>query len=147
MEKPQAPVATELMGQGGVWNSFILAARGKTLLELFDHKLPGLAATLQDALARDMGAQQLTTDAHADLRGTGQLRLLPGRSRGHGEPLVRTAGSAVRLERPRHTGSSGALCRAHPERAPAGGPAGSCRPSFARDLAQACLVLQSCPTS
>ena len=53
-----APVASELMGQGGVWNSFILAANGKTLLEFFDEKLPGVSATLQDALARDLGVAQ-----------------------------------------------------------------------------------------
>jgi mannose-1-phosphate guanylyltransferase len=60
VEKPSAPVASELMGQGGVWNSFILAANGKTLLEFFDEKLPGVSATLQDALAGDPGVAQTT---------------------------------------------------------------------------------------
>lgn len=51
VEKPPLTVAAELMGQGGVWNSFILAAAGRTLIELFEQKLPGVIASLKQALA------------------------------------------------------------------------------------------------
>jgi len=64
VEKPPAAVATELMGQGGVWNSFILAASGRTLVELFEEKLPGVTAKMQDALASDPGDGS-TTDVLA----------------------------------------------------------------------------------
>lgn len=46
IEKPPVPVALELMRRGGVWNSFILTATGKTLLELFDRRLPGVVTEL-----------------------------------------------------------------------------------------------------
>ena len=56
VEKPPPPVAAELMGRGGVWNSFILAATGKTLLELFDKKLPAAVTELWGAMEQDLGA-------------------------------------------------------------------------------------------
>ena len=56
VEKPPPPVAAELMGQGGVWNSFILAATGKTLLELFDQKLPAAVTALWGAMDLGLGA-------------------------------------------------------------------------------------------
>lgn len=56
VEKPPPPVAAELMGQGGVWNSFILAATGKTLLELFDEKLPAAVTALWGAMDLGLGA-------------------------------------------------------------------------------------------
>jgi mannose-1-phosphate guanylyltransferase len=62
VEKPPAAVAAELMGRGGVWNSFILAAAGRTLVEMFEEKLPGVATKLQNALAKDSGVGS-TTDA------------------------------------------------------------------------------------
>jgi mannose-1-phosphate guanylyltransferase len=53
VEKPSPPVAAGLMRDGGVWNSFILAATGKTLLELFDRKLPDAVTELWGAVAED----------------------------------------------------------------------------------------------
>lgn len=55
VEKPPPPLAAELMGQGGVWNSFILAATGKTLLELFDEKLPAAVNELWGAMDLGLG--------------------------------------------------------------------------------------------
>jgi mannose-1-phosphate guanylyltransferase len=55
VEKPSRSVAAELMGQGGVWNSFILAATGKTLLELFDAKLPDAVTELWGAIDLGLG--------------------------------------------------------------------------------------------
>jgi mannose-1-phosphate guanylyltransferase len=64
VEKPPAAVAAELMGRGGVWNSFILAATARTLVEMFEKKLPCVTAKMQEALAGDPGDGS-TTDALA----------------------------------------------------------------------------------
>jgi len=64
VEKPPAALASELMDRGGVWNSFILAAAGRTIVELFEEKLSGVATKLRNALARDTGVGS-TTDALA----------------------------------------------------------------------------------
>lgn len=53
VEKPPADVAVELMAQGGVWNSFVLAAAGQTLVRMFEEKLPGVITKLQEALVRE----------------------------------------------------------------------------------------------
>lgn len=66
VEKPPVAVATELMAQGGVWNSFILAAAGKTIVELFEQKLPEATARLQEALLPNP-ATGSTTEAVARL--------------------------------------------------------------------------------
>ncbi|HCU23942.1 MAG TPA: hypothetical protein DF383_02905 [Deltaproteobacteria bacterium] len=44
VEKPEPSIAKRLFQTGGLWNSFILAASGKTLLFLFQEKLPDLLA-------------------------------------------------------------------------------------------------------
>ena len=146
VEKPEAAVATELMGRGGVWNSFILAAKGKTLLELFDHKLPGLAATLQDALARDMGAQQLTptlTRTYEELGSYDFCRdVLEGmENRLSVLPVPRCGWSD--LGTPDRVVRCVERIPSVPRQANRPGVAAIVRP----DLAQACLVMQSCPTS
>jgi len=53
VEKPPLTVAAELMSQGGVWNSFILAAAGRTLIQMFEQKLPAVTRMLQEALAAE----------------------------------------------------------------------------------------------
>ena len=40
VEKPSASVAAELLLQGAVWNSFVLAATGKTLLQVYGEVVP-----------------------------------------------------------------------------------------------------------
>jgi mannose-1-phosphate guanylyltransferase len=44
VEKPAAPLASELMARGAVWNSFLLAANGEALLALYEQRLPALLA-------------------------------------------------------------------------------------------------------
>jgi mannose-1-phosphate guanylyltransferase len=65
VEKPVSCVAAELMRRGGVWNSFILATTGRTLVELFEEKLPGVIAKLRDVLAREPGSGPTETLARA----------------------------------------------------------------------------------
>jgi mannose-1-phosphate guanylyltransferase len=50
VEKPPLGRARELMADGGVWNSFVFAARGSTLTAMFEAELPRLYSRLQDAV-------------------------------------------------------------------------------------------------
>lgn len=47
IEKPQAMLAREVIEQGGVWNTFIIAASGKSLLELFMPRFAALVMEMQ----------------------------------------------------------------------------------------------------
>jgi len=47
VEKPESALAHALFQSGALWNSFILAARGRALLDLFEQRLPTLVAVLQ----------------------------------------------------------------------------------------------------
>jgi mannose-1-phosphate guanylyltransferase len=58
VEKPPPPEAMNLMAQGALWNSFIFAAEGKTLLDLFDRRIPGAVTDLWEALAQHPRAAQ-----------------------------------------------------------------------------------------
>ncbi len=49
VEKPGVEQAAALRASGALWNSFLLAARGSTLLELARGRLPGTAAALETA--------------------------------------------------------------------------------------------------
>ena len=51
VEKPEEVVASRLRRRGGVWNSFIFVARGRTLLRLYERRLPGLVRGLTGAFA------------------------------------------------------------------------------------------------
>lgn len=53
VEKPSAPVAQELIRRGALWNSFILTATARTLLRLFERKIPNIVAGMRRALRRD----------------------------------------------------------------------------------------------
>jgi len=61
VEKPSHEIAESLMGMGGLWNSFIIAARASTLVELYLQTLPSLLKTL--ALARAWDARLPEADA------------------------------------------------------------------------------------
>lgn len=50
VEKPAPAVARQLMARGAMWNTFLVAARGRTLLHLIDEGAPGLSRNLRDAL-------------------------------------------------------------------------------------------------
>jgi mannose-1-phosphate guanylyltransferase len=67
VEKPPAAVAAELVVRGALWNSFIFAARGDALLELFRSRLPAVARRLGSALARGPSASAAVERAYAEL--------------------------------------------------------------------------------
>ena len=48
VEKPDRETAQLLQSRGGVWNSFVFAARGTGLLALFERRLPGLLERFRD---------------------------------------------------------------------------------------------------
>lgn len=52
VEKPDAAEAARLQARGALWNSFLLAARGTTLLRLYRRRLPRLMAELGAAFGR-----------------------------------------------------------------------------------------------
>ena len=47
VEKPSAATARALIARGAVWNSFIFAATGRTLLRAFEERCPGLVGEMQ----------------------------------------------------------------------------------------------------
>jgi mannose-1-phosphate guanylyltransferase len=51
VEKPAEPLAMELMARGGMWNSFIFVSAARTVLDMFERRMPGVVATLCAALA------------------------------------------------------------------------------------------------
>jgi len=53
VEKPPPAMAADLMLRGGVWNSFIIAASGMSLLAMFQRRLPDLVARIEEALLED----------------------------------------------------------------------------------------------
>jgi mannose-1-phosphate guanylyltransferase len=48
-EKPSVARARALIAAGALWNAFILAARGSTLLELFERRLPDVVLALRSS--------------------------------------------------------------------------------------------------
>jgi mannose-1-phosphate guanylyltransferase len=52
VEKPGSHEAAELFAAGALWNSFLFAARGRTLLRCFEERLPELVRDFQRAFAR-----------------------------------------------------------------------------------------------
>ena len=53
VEKPPAAVAEALVFAGGVWNSFIMAAEGQTLLDLYANNYPEVVLAMVDAIRSD----------------------------------------------------------------------------------------------
>lgn len=62
VEKPGAAAARKLIAQGGLWNAFILAARGATLLRIFEERCPEIVMEMRGILDRPNG--DTTFDAH-----------------------------------------------------------------------------------
>jgi mannose-1-phosphate guanylyltransferase len=60
VEKPPVTLAHELIGRGGLWNAFIIAATGRALLGLFERRCPEIVREMRWALTRD--AQSATGD-------------------------------------------------------------------------------------
>ena len=52
VEKPTGKVAAELIEQGGLWNAFIIAALGRTLLNLFLPRYSSIVMEMQVILSR-----------------------------------------------------------------------------------------------
>ena len=53
IEKPDRSVARSLQKQGGLWNTFLLAARARHLAQLYGRTLPELTSTLESAIGSD----------------------------------------------------------------------------------------------
>lgn len=56
VEKPSLAVARELMTQGGLWNSFIMAFQARAMVDLYEERLPGLVARMSRAIVGDGSA-------------------------------------------------------------------------------------------
>src|SRR5690606_32510257 len=52
VEKPASGVAAQLIEQGGLWNAFIIAALGQTLLNLFLPRYSSIVVEMQVILSR-----------------------------------------------------------------------------------------------
>jgi mannose-1-phosphate guanylyltransferase len=52
VEKPSAEVAAQLFASGALWNSFLFAVKGHSLLRAFEERLPGLIREFREAFAR-----------------------------------------------------------------------------------------------
>lgn len=53
VEKPPVSAARALIGQGALWNSFIMTAEARALLSLFGRRHPGIVVAMRAALDRD----------------------------------------------------------------------------------------------
>lgn len=51
VEKPSMPAARVLIARGGVWNSFIFAAHGQTLLRAFEQRAPHVVAEMRQIVS------------------------------------------------------------------------------------------------
>jgi mannose-1-phosphate guanylyltransferase len=51
IEKPSAATARQLMEQGGLWNSFIFAVHGQTLVRAFEERCPDVVAQMRSIVA------------------------------------------------------------------------------------------------
>lgn len=52
VEKPSEAEARQLIARGGLWNAFILAARGQTLLEAFESRVPEVVMEMRAILEK-----------------------------------------------------------------------------------------------
>ena len=60
VEKPDLSAATEIINQGGLWNSFIIAASAQSLIELFLPRYAPIVMEMQVILSRAFAADSLT---------------------------------------------------------------------------------------
>jgi mannose-1-phosphate guanylyltransferase len=63
VEKPAESVANELFAAGALWNSFLFAVKGATLVRLFEERLPELAASLAHVCAGDRSSRAAELEA------------------------------------------------------------------------------------
>lgn len=59
IEKPDAATARELIARGGVWNSFIFAANGQSLLRRFEQSCPDLVDEMRHIVASVPASAQM----------------------------------------------------------------------------------------
>lgn len=82
VEKPDALLAQALVRAGALWNAFIVAASGGVLLQMFVRRFPGIVARMQDIVAKNPFAADLScagTDFYRDLPSLDFSRqILPG---------------------------------------------------------------------
>jgi len=67
VEKPSQASALRLQQRGGLWNSFLIAAGGRALLELYADLLPGMLEAFSSAdlsSPRVLGALYETLESH-----------------------------------------------------------------------------------
>jgi len=64
IEKPAPRTALELLATGAVWNSFLIAARARTLWALYEKRLPTLWHRMRAALDPDAHAQYAELPSH-----------------------------------------------------------------------------------
>lgn len=60
VEKPDAGTARTLIARGGVWNSFIFAANGQSLLRRFEQSCPDLVGEMRHIVVAVPAAQQMS---------------------------------------------------------------------------------------
>jgi len=63
VEKPPEGDASELFASGALWNSFLFAVEGGTLLRFFEGRLPELVASFRGALAVEASSRAERLDA------------------------------------------------------------------------------------
>ncbi len=55
VEKPDTAGAQRLLEQGALWNTFIIAADGQSLLKLFERRCPDIVTAMRDAIRGEPG--------------------------------------------------------------------------------------------
>lgn len=68
VEKPAPEVARAILRRGGLWNSFLMAFQGQTLLELFLERAPVLVDRMSEAL--EDGTQEALEQVYEGLEST-----------------------------------------------------------------------------
>ena len=52
VEKPDAALAADIVRRGGLWNSFIFAVRGRSLLDMFEQRVPEVVMEMTAVMQR-----------------------------------------------------------------------------------------------
>ncbi len=63
VEKPAASVVNELFASGALWNSFLFAVKGSTLVRFFEERLPELVRSLGQVFSAEASARAAELDA------------------------------------------------------------------------------------
>jgi mannose-1-phosphate guanylyltransferase len=84
MEKPDGDTARELLRDGALWNTLVLAARGRTLWSLAEHHVPAICPSLVSyrSLIGQRSAERHLRDIYSQLPATDLSRDILQRARG-----------------------------------------------------------------